>query len=517
MPIKRALLSVSDKTGLIPFAKALAGRHIQLLSTGGTAKALREAGLEVTEVSEVTDFPEIMDGRVKTLHPKIHGGILADRDNGEHMTAMGQHQIEAIDLVVLNLYPFEATVAKGADYGTVIENIDIGGPAMLRASAKNHAHVTIVTDPEDYDSVLEELEKHSGKTSVDFRKKLALKAFSLTAYYDAKISEWLSGQQAEKQGFRQRFTYPATLQSSLRYGENPHQKAALYTTSLDKGTLAGATQLQGKELSYNNLNDTDAAWAIACEFKEPCVAIIKHANPCGVALGSNTVEAFHKALACDPVSAYGGIIALNQPLTEEFVEAMGKLFVEVIIAPEVTKEAAKALTKKKNLRLLEAGSLLPAQAKPLMLTTISGGVLVQSTDDKQITEEDLSIVSKSQPSTEMLEDMLFAFRLCKHVKSNAIVIARDGATVGIGAGQMSRVDSVRIACWKAEEAGLSTEGAVLASDAFFPFDDNVHRAAEAGIAGLIQPGGSIRDEEVVEAANKHEVAMVMTGVRHFRH
>jgi len=515
MTIKRALLSVSDKTGLIDFAKALSQRNITLLSTGGTARTLREAGLEVTDVSTVTGFPEIMDGRVKTLHPKIHGGILADRDKKDHLAAMSKHGIDGIDLVVLNLYPFEATVARGADYAEVIENIDIGGPAMLRASAKNHAHVTIVTDPADYAAVLAELEANNGATTLNFRKLLAFKAFSLTAYYDAKISEWLTSQHPTPN--TQHLSLAAKLQAKLRYGENPHQAAALYTTDAKAGTLAGAKQLQGKELSYNNLNDTDAAWALANEFAEPCVAIIKHANPCGVAIGANAVEAFRKALECDPVSAYGGIIALNQPLTQAFVEAMGKLFVEVIIAPKVEPEAAKALENKKNLRLLEAGDLLPKDARPMMFTTISGGVLVQNTDQAKIAANELKVVSAAQPDAEQLEDLLFAFRVCKHVKSNAIVIARDGATVGIGAGQMSRVDSVRIACWKAEEAGLSTKGAVLASDAFFPFDDNVHRAAEAGIAALVRPGGSIRDDEVIAAADKHGMVMVTTGIRHFRH
>lgn len=515
MTIKRALLSVSDKTSLIPFATALVEMGINLLSTGGTAKTLREAGLEVTDVSSVTQFPEMMDGRVKTLHPMIHGALLADRDNPSHQQAMQEHGIEAIDLVVLNLYPFEQTVARGAGYGETIENIDIGGPAMLRASAKNHQHVTLVTDPADYDSVIEELRTHSGQTSLDFRKELALKAFSLTAHYDTAISRWLASEQSN--AFPQRLSFSGQHHATLRYGENPHQQAALYTTNPAKGTLAGATQLQGKELSYNNLNDTDAAWAIACEFDEPCVAIIKHANPCGVALGSNAVEAFHKALACDPVSAYGGIIATNQPLTADFVQAMGKLFAEVVIAPSVEPEAAEAMKAKKNLRLLDAGALLPDDCKPLMTTQISGGILVQDTDSKRLSASEVSIVSEAQPSDEQREDLLFAFRICKHVKSNAIVIARDGATLGIGAGQMSRVDSVRIACWKAEEAGLSTKGAVLASDAFFPFDDNVHRAADAGIAALIQPGGSIRDEEVIAAANKHQMVMATTGIRHFRH
>lgn len=516
--ISRALLSVSDKSNLIPFAQKLAQQGVELLSTGGTAKALREAGLEVIDVADITQFPEMMDGRVKTLHPNVHGGILADRDNSAHVEAMQTHQIGGIDLVVLNLYPFEATVARGAFYDEVIENIDIGGPAMLRAAAKNHKHVAIVTDPADYDAVLTEMAAHAGGTSQAFRRKLAHKAFSLTAYYDAKISSWLAQQpEVEAPEFPERYTLSASLAATLRYGENPHQAAALYHTNPAAGTLAGAKQLQGKELSYNNLNDTDAAWALANEFDEPCVAIIKHANPCGVALGKDNVQAFHKALACDPVSAYGGIIATNQPLTADFVQAMGKLFVEVIIAPQVLPEAAEALKKKKNLRLLDAGGLLPKAANAKRVTNISGGVLLQDEDHKTLSEEELTLVSAQPASDEQKADMLFAFRVCKHVKSNAIVIARDAATVGIGAGQMSRVDSVRIACWKAQEAGLSTQDAVLASDAFFPFDDNVHRAAEAGIAALVQPGGSIRDEEVIAAADKHQMVMMTTGIRHFRH
>ncbi len=516
MTITRALLSVSDKTGLIPFAQFLQSRGVEILSTGGTAKSLREAGVKVTDVSSVTGFPEIMDGRVKTLHPAIHGGILARRDVPEHVAAMKEHGIFGIDLVVLNLYPFEATVAKGASYEEAVEQIDIGGPAMLRASAKNHAHVTIVTDPADYAAVQEAIAQ-SGGTSLELRKALARKAFARTAAYDAAISAWMAGEQQME--YPERITVSAQLASTLRYGENPHQSAALYVTDAAPGTLAAAKQLQGKELSYNNLNDTDAAWALANDFEEPCVAIIKHANPCGVALGANCTEAFTKALACDPVSAYGGIIALNRPLTSDFVEAMGKLFVEVIIAPKVEAEAAALLAKKQNLRVLEAGTrpLESSTRHERMIKPISGGLLVQSADEARIDEKDLKTASATQPSAQQVKDMLFAFRVAKHVKSNAIVIARDGATVGIGAGQMSRVDSVRIACWKAAEAKLSTQGAVLASDAFFPFDDNVHRAAEAGIAALIQPGGSIRDEEVVKAADSHKMAMVFTGIRHFRH
>lgn len=516
MTIQRALLSVSDKTGLVDLAKALADQGVELLSTGGTAKTLREAGLTVIDVSSVTGFPEIMDGRVKTLHPKIHGGILARRDVASHVDAMQEHNIGGIDLVVLNLYPFEETVAKGASYEDTVEQIDIGGPAMLRASAKNHAHVTIVTDPADYDHLLEEMAANGGETSLEFRKQLALKAFARTAAYDAAISAWLGNTQGEV--FPRQFVRASGRESVLRYGENPHQRAGLYLDHAEAGTLAAAEQLQGKELSYNNLNDTDAAWALACDFEEPCVAIIKHANPCGVAIGTSVEAAFEKALACDPVSAYGGIIALNRPLTKAFVEAMGKLFVEVIIAPSADKDAVAILSeKKKNLRLLVTGGKLMPNRAEYRVTNISGGLLVQDADRKRLSKDELKTVSSAQPDAAQLTDLLFAFRVCKHVKSNAIVIARDGATVGIGAGQMSRVDSVRIACWKAEEAGLSTKGAVLASDAFFPFDDNVHRAAEAGIAALVQPGGSIRDDEVIAAADQHKMVMVTTGVRHFRH
>jgi phosphoribosylaminoimidazolecarboxamide formyltransferase/IMP cyclohydrolase len=514
----RALLSVSDKTNLIPFAQFLAKQGFELLSTGGTAKALREASVTVTDVSAVSGFPEIMDGRVKTLHPKIHGGILADRDVPAHLEAMQTHGIEGIDIVVLNLYPFEATVAKGAEYTEAVEQIDIGGPAMLRASAKNHKHVTIVTDPADYEKVMAEITANGGKTTFALRQQLAQKAFAKTSAYDGAIAAWLNQEsRIENQEYPQTLTVTAQLANTLRYGENPHQSSALYLTTPQKGTLASAKQLQGKELSYNNLNDTDAAWALVNEFETPAVAIIKHANPCGVALGNTCTEAYTKALACDPVSAYGGIIALNRPLTADFVEALGKLFAEVIIAPEVTPEAAALLAKKPNLRVLETGGLLPPMPSAQSLKPISGGLLVQSADDKRITPTDLKTASATQASDAQIADMLFAFRVAKHVKSNAIVIAKDGATIGIGAGQMSRVDSVRIACWKAAEAGLSTQSCVLASDAFFPFDDNVHRAAEAGITALIQPGGSIRDEDIIKAADQHQMAMVFTGVRHFRH
>jgi phosphoribosylaminoimidazolecarboxamide formyltransferase/IMP cyclohydrolase len=514
--MQRALLSVSDKSELLPFAQFLEQSGIEILSTGGTAKALREAGVKVTDVSAVTQFPEIMDGRVKTLHPAIHGGILANRAVPSHLAALIEHQIGAIDLVVLNLYPFEATIAKGAEYDEAIEQIDIGGPAMLRAAAKNHASVTIVTDPADYAEVMVEMQKNQGETSLALRKKLAQKAFSRTAAYDSAIANWLAQQQEVE--YPQNITVSASLKNLLRYGENPHQTAALYVQHATAGTLAGAVQLQGKELSYNNLNDTDAAWQLVNEFTSPAVAIIKHANPCGVALGESCEDAFSRALATDPVSAFGGIIALNRQLTAAFVATLGKLFAEVIIAPAVEPDAAEALKKKPNLRVLDAQGLLNTQQPlPHLVKPISGGLLIQSADAASVTETNLKTVSTLAPTAQQITDMFFAFRIAKHVKSNAIVIAKDGATIGIGAGQMSRVDSVRIACQKAADAGLSTHGAVLASDAFFPFDDNVHRAAEAGIAALIQPGGSIRDEEVIKAANDHNMVMVLSGIRHFRH
>ena len=512
MPIKRALLSVSDKTGLVEFARFLSGRGVELLSTGGTAKALREAGLTVTDVSEVTGFPEIMDGRVKTLHPKVHGGILARRDVPEHVAAMEEHGIAGIDLVVITLYPFEETLRSGASMEECIEQIDIGGPAMVRASAKNHAHVTLLVDPADYGAVREAIEQ-AGDTSLELRRALAAKAFGRTASYDAAIAGWLG----KEDGFGKFAALGGTLLQDLRYGENLHQKAAFYATAERVYGLATATQLQGKELSYNNINDTDAAWQLACEFDEPCVAIIKHANPCGVAVGEDMVENFRRALACDPTSAYGGILALNRPLHGEFVEALGSLFAEVIICPSADEAAVQALAKKKNLRLLVTGGLMPPLDGQRMVKAVAGGFLLQEVDALRVGEDNLTTISQKRPDGAMLADLLFAFRVCKHVKSNAIVLAKDGATVGIGAGQMSRVDSVRIACWKAAVAGLPVAGSVLASDAFFPFDDNVHLAAQAGVVGLIQPGGSIRDGEVVAAADQHGMVMVTTGVRHFRH
>jgi phosphoribosylaminoimidazolecarboxamide formyltransferase/IMP cyclohydrolase len=521
-PIARALISVSDKTGLVPFAEALRGHGIKLISTGGTAKALAEAGIETEDVASVTGFPEMLDGRVKTLHPAVHGGILARRDLPAHLEAIAAHNIAPIDLVVVNLYPFAATRTRGAGFDECLENIDIGGPALIRAAAKNHAAVTVATDPADYDAILNEMAGRQGATGLALRRKLAGLAFARVAAYDAEVATWF----AELDGAR----FPKTLNLSgqlkevLRYGENPHQFAAFYLGGARRPGIATATQLQGKELSFNNLNDTDAAYECVAEFEEPAVAIIKHANPCGVAIGANLREACLKALACDPVSAFGGIIAVNRPLDAAMVDAIGKLFLEVIIAPEVTAEARTLLAKKQNLRLLEAGALPDPAAPGVTLRSLAGGYLVQTRDNGRIGESDLKLVTKRAPSAGEQADLLFAFRVAKHVKSNAIVYAKGGATVGIGAGQMSRVDSARIAAIKAEEAGRAAgltespaKGSVVASDAFFPFADGLEAAVAAGATAVIQPGGSVRDDEVIAAADKAGIAMVFTGMRHFRH
>lgn len=510
--ITRALLSVSDKTGIVEFAKFLAEQKIEILSTGGTAKALSAAGIPVKEVSEYTGFPEMLDGRVKTLHPKIHGGLLGRRNDADHQLAMKEHGIAPIDLVVINLYPFEATVAKGAEYDECVENIDIGGPAMLRSAAKNHESVTVIIDPADYTVLMEEIRKDKS-TTLETRKRLAAKTFARTASYDTAISIWFAKQ---LEAFPE-YMDAGKLKQILRYGENPHQVAAFYTYDNAPFGVSTARQLQGKELSYNNINDTDAAFELVNEFEEPAIAIIKHANPCGVAIGKTLAEAYKKALACDPVSAYGGIIAANRTFDVATVDAIGSLFAEVIIAPDAEEAAIQKLSAKKNLRLLLTGGMPKRNRKSFMVKTVSGGFLFQNQDNAHAAEKDVKNVSKRKPGEQELRDMVFAFTVAKHVKSNAIVIAKDLATVGIGAGQMSRVDSVRIACWKAEEAKLSTKGAVLASDAFFPFDDNVHNAARAGIVALIQPGGSIRDEEIIKAADGYDMAMVFTGIRHFRH
>ncbi len=522
--VTRALLSVSDKAGLIEFARALAAQGIELISTGGTSRALADAGLAVRDVSDVTGFPEMMDGRVKTLHPKVHGGLLAVRGDSAHENAMAAHGIAPIDLLVVNLYPFEATVAKGAAFAECVENIDIGGPAMIRAAAKNHTSVTVVVEPDDYELVLRELREHGG-TTLALRKSLAAKAYARTAAYDAAISNWFAAElHDDAPTFR---AFGGRLIEALRYGENPHQTAAFYRTSERRFGVASARQVQGKQLSYNNINDTDAAYECVAEFdpaRAAACAIIKHANPCGVAEGETLIDAYRKALACDPVSAFGGIVALNQTLDAAAARAITEIFTEVIIAPAASEEAIAIVGAKKNLRLLIAGGLPEARAPGLVAKTVAGGLLVQSRDSASVDEMQLRVVTRRAPSTRELDDLRFAFRVAKHVKSNTIVYAKDRATVGIGAGQMSRVDSARIAARKAQDAaeaaGLSeplTRGAVVASDAFFPFADGLLVAIEAGATAVIQPGGSVRDDEVIKAADDHGVAMVFTGVRHFRH
>ncbi|CUW84569.1 bifunctional phosphoribosylaminoimidazolecarboxamide formyltransferase/IMP cyclohydrolase [Rhizobium pusense] len=523
--IRTALLSVSDKTDIIELATVLSKLGVKLLSTGGTAKAIADAGLPVTDVSEVTNFPEIMDGRVKTLHPNVHGGLLAIRDDAEHVDAMKAHGIEAIDLSVINLYPFEDVRAKGGDYPTTVENIDIGGPAMIRASAKNHAYVTVVTDPSDYPDLVEALQADDGQTSYALRQRFAAKAYARTAAYDAMISNWFAEALAiETPDYR---AIGGVLKEKMRYGENPHQSAGFYLTGEKRPGVATATLLQGKQLSYNNINDTDAAYELVAEFlpeNAPAVAIIKHANPCGVATGPTLAEAYRRALACDSVSAFGGVIALNRTLDAETAEEIVKLFTEVIIAPDVTEEAKSIIARKPNLRLLAAGGLPDPRAAGITAKTVSGGLLVQSRDNGMVEDLDLKVVTKRAPTAQELEDMKFAFKIAKHVKSNAVIYAKDGQTAGIGAGQMSRVDSARIAAQKAEDAaralGLAeplTRGSAVASEAFYPFADGLLAAIAAGATAVIQPGGSMRDQEVIDAANEHDVAMVFTGMRHFRH
>jgi phosphoribosylaminoimidazolecarboxamide formyltransferase / IMP cyclohydrolase len=521
-PIARALLSVSDKTGLVPFAQALAGRGVELLSTGGTAKALAEAGLKVVEIAEVTGFPEMLDGRVKTLHPAIHGGLLARRDRPEHAAALARHGIRAIDLLVVNLYPFAATVARGAPYEECVENIDIGGPALIRGAAKNHQDVTVATDPDDYAAVLDDMARTNGATSLALRRRLAGLAYARTSAYDAAIAAWFAVQQGET--FPPVLALAGRLSQRLRYGENPHQEAAFYIGGEARPGVATARQIQGKELSFNNLNDTDAAFELVAEFAEPAIAIIKHANPCGVAVAADLRHAWDKALASDPVSAYGGIIAVNRPLDAATAEAIAKLFVEVVIAPAILPEAQAALRRRTALRVLVAGGMPDPTAPGMTLRSLSGGYLLQSRDNGAVAAAQLKTVTKRAPTPREIADLLFAFRVAKHVKSNAIVYAKDGATVGIGAGQMSRVDSARIAAWKAAEAGKAAglaespaKGAVVASDAFFPFADGLEAAIAAGATAVIQPGGSVRDDEVIAAADKAGIAMVFTGMRHFRH
>ncbi|MGX1198201.1 bifunctional phosphoribosylaminoimidazolecarboxamide formyltransferase/IMP cyclohydrolase [Parvibaculum sp. MBR-TMA-1.3b-4.2] len=522
--VRRALLSVSDKTGLIEFATALHEAGVELISTGGTAKAIKDAALPVRDVAEVTDFPEMMDGRVKTLHPMVHGGLLAVRDDAEHTQAMEKHGIAGIDLLCVNLYPFEATVAKGAGYGECVENIDIGGPAMIRAAAKNHAYVSVIVEASDYGAIVDEL-KEKGGTTLATRKRLAHKAYARTAAYDAAISNWFA-KELENDAPEWR-AFGGELKQTLRYGENPHQNAAFYVSGDRRPGVATATQLQGKELSYNNINDTDAAFELVGEFDPavaPAIAIIKHANPCGVATGASLTEAYKKAFACDPVSAFGGIVASNMPLTGETAEEIAKIFTEVIIAPDADEDARRIIAAKKNLRLLTTGGLPDPRSPGLFYKSVSGGMLVQSRDNGCVDDLDLKVVTKRAPSDQELADMRFAFKVCKHVKSNAIIYVKNGATVGIGAGQMSRVDSARIAARKAEDAAQAageskpaTIGSVVASDAFFPFADGLLSAAEAGATAVIQPGGSMRDEEVIAAADEKGLAMVVAGMRHFRH
>ena len=522
--VKRVLISVSDKTGLVERARKLAALGVDLVSTGGTSKALKEAGLSVRDVADLTGFPEMMDGRVKTLHPKVHGGLLFRRDLATHTKDASDHGIEPIDLCWINLYPFEATVESGAGFDDCIENIDIGGPAMLRAASKNADFVAVCTDGADVDAAIAEME--AGGVTLNLRRRLAAKTYARTAAYDAAISEWYWKQLNEDAGDWRAFG--GKLQQTLRYGENPHQQAVVYAGPDKRAGVLTARQMQGKELSYNNINDTDAAYELVAEFDpnvSPAVAIIKHANPCGVATGATVTEAYRRALECDSTSAFGGIIAVNVPLDGPTAEAITEIFTEVVIAPGADDAALAVFAKKKNLRLLLTNGL-PDPGKPgVMVRTVAGGLLVQDRDVGRIMEADLKIVTKRRPSPQEIADMLFAFRVCKHTKSNAIIYAKDGATVGIGAGQMSRVDSARIARRKAEDAAAAlggkaepkTIGSVCASDAFFPFADGLLQAAQAGATAVIQPGGSVRDDEVIKAADEADLAMVFTGMRHFRH
>ncbi len=511
-PIRRALLSVSDKAGLLELAQGLAARGVALVSTGNSAVTLREAGLEVTEVAEVTGSPEMLGGRVKTLHPRIHGGILGKRGDAGHVAEMEAHGIAAIDLVVVNLYPFEATVARGASFEDTVEQIDVGGPAMIRAAAKNHADVAVLTDPADYPALLEEIAAQGGTTGA-FRRALARKAFARTAEYDAAISAWMS--QGDAAPDRRAFT--GRLVQTLRYGENPHQQAAFYRGGEARPGVATARQLQGKELSYNNIADTDAAYELAAEFDGPACVIVKHANPCGVAAGGSVGEAHARALACDPLSAFGGIVAVNRPLDRATAQAIVEIFTEVVIAPGADEGAREVFARKGNLRLLVAEGMPDPRAKGAAWKQVAGGFLVQDRDAGFVTRADLKVVTRRAPSEEELRDLLFAWTVAKHVKSNAIVLAHGGATVGIGAGQMSRVDSAEVAARKMARMAEVPGAPVLASDAFFPFADGIETAVRAGAVAVIQPGGSMRDAEVIAAADEAGLAMVFTGMRHFRH
>ena len=523
--IKRALISVSDKKGIVKFASALNHAGIEIISTGGTFSELKKANIDVKDVSSVTSFPEILDGRVKTLHPKIHGGLLNIRSNKDHQKTINEQEIENIDLLIVNLYPFEDTVKNKSDYKTCIENIDIGGPAMIRAAAKNHESVGVIVDPEDYDEIINEINDNDLSLTKETLKRLALKAFARTAAYDSTISNWLSN---ELDMPLDKYKSIGGLEhQNLRYGENPHQKAKFYNDGSNVCGLITANQIQGKELSYNNINDTNAAFELVSEFDpnlKPAVAIIKHANPCGVATGDSLNSAYQNALRCDSVSAFGGIIALNQKLDGETAKEISEIFTEVIIAPSISDEAKNILSSKKNLRVLITGGLADPEKSGVMIKSVAGGFLAQTKDNIIVDKEDLKVVTKRQPSEQELDDLLFAFKVAKHVKSNAIVYAKNGSTVGIGAGQMNRLDSSRIAARKSDDAAKMINlkeplavNSVVASDAFFPFADGLMAAADAGVTAIIQPGGSIRDDEVIEAANNANLAMLFTGIRHFNH
>ncbi|MEK9672139.1 MAG: bifunctional phosphoribosylaminoimidazolecarboxamide formyltransferase/IMP cyclohydrolase [Rhodospirillaceae bacterium] len=519
--ITRALISVSDKTGLKELGAFLSDQGVEILSTGGSAAALRDAGIDVVEVSDFTGFPEIMDGRVKTLQPKIHGGLLAVRSNATHRKAMADHGIQPIDLLVVNLYPFEATVARGAAFDDCIENIDIGGPALIRAAAKNHGDVTVIVDPANYDELKSEMAANRGATTPDFRRRMAAEAYARTGAYDGAISAWFAGQLGDT--FPKRLVMAGERRQVLRYGENPHQQAAFYMGGPARPGIATAEQLQGKELSFNNLNDTDAAFELVAEFTDrPACVIVKHANPCGVAAGDSLTECYKRALACDTESAFGGIIAFNRELDGDTAKLVADLFAEVIIAPALSADAARVLGAKKNLRVLTTGAMPDPVAEGMTVRSLAGGYLLQGRDGALT--DDIKVVTKRAPTNKEMSDLTFAFKVCKHVKSNAIIYVKDGATVGVGAGQMSRVNSSRIAAWKAQDAARVAGdkeswaiGAVVASDAFFPFPDGLLAAAEAGATAVIQPGGSVRDDEVIAAADEKGLAMVFTGMRHFRH
>ncbi|WP_139492226.1 bifunctional phosphoribosylaminoimidazolecarboxamide formyltransferase/IMP cyclohydrolase [Brevibacillus dissolubilis] len=516
MSIQKALISVSDKTGVVEFARNLVSLGVEVISTGGTAKLLQEAGVQVTGISDVTGFPEILDGRVKTLHPNIHGGLLAVRDDEAHMKALAEQKIETIDLVVVNLYPFKETIAKSdVTYEDAIENIDIGGPTMLRSAAKNHAFVTVVVDAGDYDAVLAEV-RDNGDTTLETRRRLAAKVFRHTAAYDALISRWMSEQVGEL--LPESYTVTYEKAQDLRYGENPHQRAAFYREPLAPAyTIAGAEQLHGKELSYNNINDADAALAIVREFVEPAVVAVKHTNPCGVGVGETIEQAYRKAYAADPVSIFGGIVAANRVIDEATALLLKEVFLEIIIAPDFTQEALAVLQEKKNLRLLRLGNLQAAETTgrtAFRVAPVLGGALVQDYDTKQLSDEELTVVTERQPTAEELAQLKVAWKVVKHVKSNAIVLVKEDMTVGVGAGQMNRVGAAKIAI---EQAGENAKGAVLSSDAFFPMPDTVEEAAKAGVTAIIQPGGSVRDQDSIDACNRYGIAMVVTGVRHFKH